>query len=73
MIIIKTDASIFNFDNIIEIDKSDYADQSRLYAHTVEGDDVLIFIDTREKCDDVFKFITESLEKGQKIIDLKEV
>ena len=70
MVIIKTDTAILNFDNIIRIYTENFDDQSRLYAHTNEGEDILIDVNTPTEIAEMLDGISCCLEMGFKVIKI---
>lgn len=70
MVIIKTDTAILNFDNITQIYTENFDDQSRLYAQTNEGADILIDVNTPTEISEKLDAISCCLEMGFKVIKI---
>lgn len=70
MIVIKTDNAILNFENICVLYIENFCDQSRLYAHTKDGENVLVYINTPTETSEVLDGIMYCLENDINIIKI---
>lgn len=70
MTIIKTDNAIINFNNVCQLFIENFDDQSRIYAHTKDGENILIFADTPTETSEVLDAIMYCLENDIKTIKI---
>ena len=70
MTIIKTDNVILNFDNVCQLFIENFDEQSRIYAHTKDGENVLIYANTLTETSKVLDGIMYCLENNIKIIKI---